>query len=97
MMDDKMKEEMMAELEKLGVSKDKVDDYMVWGVKKLMLGVMKIKWSLKENGIEGKEAEEILKKIVDRAVSMDAEKLHEMMHKHDDACCGHKGDWKDKK
>lgn len=93
MMDDKMKEGMMEELEKLGVPKDKVDDYMIWGVKKLMLGVMKIKWSLKENGVEGKDADEQLKKIVDKVVSMDADTLHEMMHKGDEGCCG----WKDKK
>jgi hypothetical protein len=80
MMDDKMKEMMVEELEKLGIAKDQIDDYMIWGVKKLMLGVMKIKWSLKENGVKGGEADKKLKAIVDKVTSMDAEDLHEMMH-----------------
>lgn len=82
MMDEKMKEMMTEELEKLGISKDQVDDYMIWGVKKLMLGVMKVKWSLKENGIKGDEADKKLKEIVDKIVGMDAEDLHEMMHRN---------------
>ncbi|MCX6809286.1 MAG: hypothetical protein NTZ65_00820 [Candidatus Berkelbacteria bacterium] len=89
MLDSKAKEMMTSELGKLGIKKDQVDDYMIWGVKKLMLGVMKIKWSLKENGIEGKTADEQLKKIVDKVVKMDADDLHEMMHKNGDDC-----DWK---
>lgn len=80
-MDEKSKEMMVEELEKLGIEKDQIDDYMIWGVKKLMLGVMKIKWSFKENGIKGEEAEEQLNKIVDKVWAMDADELHEMMHK----------------
>ena len=86
MMDEKMKDMMVEELEKLGIEKDQIDDYMIWGVKKLMLGIMKIKWSLKESGIEADEADKKLKEIVDKIESMDADKLHEMMHKHCDNC-----------
>lgn len=63
--------------------------FIIWGVKKLMLGVMKIKWSLEENGVEGEEADKKLKSIVDKIVAMDAAELHEMVHKHCD--CGE--DW----
>lgn len=81
MLNDKMKDMMVDELEKLGIKKDQIDDYMIWGVKKLMLGVMKIKWSLEENGIKGDKADKKLKEIVDKVVAIDAEDLHEMMHK----------------
>lgn len=81
-MDKKLKEEMAKELEKLGIKKDETDDYMVWGVKKLMLGVMKIKWSLEENGVTGKEADNKLKSIVDKVMAMSSDELHQMMHKN---------------
>ena len=83
-MDEKMKDTVIKELEKLGFEKDQIDDYLIWGAKKLMLGVMKIKWSMMENGIEGAEADEKLKKIVDKVISIDAKHLHEMMHKDHD-------------
>ena len=86
MIDPKMREKMFKELEKLGIKKDQVDDYMIWGLKKLMLGVMKIRWSLEENGIKGKEADEKLKKIVDKVTAMSADDLHEMMHKNCEEC-----------
>ena len=45
-----------------------------------MLGVMKIKWSLEENGFKGKDADGKLRKIVDKVMAIDADHLHKMMH-----------------
>ena len=77
----KMLEELTGELEKIGIKKDQIDDYMAWGVMKLALGIMKIKWSLKENGISGDEAKKKLDKIIELVAKKDADELHKMMHK----------------
>jgi len=69
-------EKMAKELEKLDVE---VDDYMVWGVYKLALGVMKIKWSLAEN--KAKDADKKLDEIVEMIKKKSADDLHEMMHR----------------
>jgi hypothetical protein len=79
-----LSEDLAKELEKVGVKKDEIDEYMVWGVYKLALGVMKIKWSLDGNGIEGNEADEKLNKIIKMISEKSADDLHEMMHKSGD-------------
>lgn len=83
----KISKKMIIELDKLGIKKDQIDKYMVWGIYKLMLGVMKIKWSLEENGIKNGEAEKTLNKIVDSIVKIDADDLHKMIHKSKDWQC----------
>ena len=91
MKNEKMMKEMEEELAKAGIKKEEIDDYMVWGVMKLMLGIMKIKWSLKESGVKDAEAKKKLNKIVSMISEKDADTLHEMMHKNDGCGCG---DWK---
>lgn len=88
---EKMVKETTVELEKVGIKKEEINEYMVWGVAKLMLGVMKIKWSLEESGIKGAEAKEKLDKIISMVSDKNADLLHEMIHKNDKCGCGN---WK---
>lgn len=84
MKSEKLAKELETVIENAGV---KNDDYMSWGVYKLALGVMKIKWSLEENGVKGEEATEKLEKIVSEITKKDADKLHKIVH-------GDMEDWK---
>ncbi len=95
MKNEKMLEMVADELGKVGIKKDQIDDKMLWGVMKLTLGMMKIKWSLKESGFDETEAKEKLDKIVKMVSEKDADTLHQMIHKGEDgkSCgCGDKGD-----
>ena len=87
MMDEKMKDQMMDELKKIGIDEEMVDEHLLWGTKKMMFGMGKVMWSLKESGVKEDKAKEILKKMVDRMMEMDtSEKMDEWMehkdHKH---------------
>lgn len=61
----KMKEEIMEEMKKLGIEERMIDERLVWGSKKMMMGVTKAMMSLKENGMEEEEAKETIKKMLD--------------------------------
>jgi hypothetical protein len=71
MMDPKMKEEMVENMKKLGIDEDMVDDNIIWGAKKMMYGMAKVMWSLKESGIEEEKAKEILKKMTNMMMEKD--------------------------
>lgn len=88
MMDDEMKDKVMAGLEDLGIDKDKIDDRLVWGAKKVMIGLMKMRWSLKDSGMDAEEVDEVLKKAVDKM--LDKDMLDQMEEMHQD----HDHDWK---
>lgn len=86
MKDNMMLKGLEKDLEKIGIKKNDLDDYMVWGVYKLALGVMKTKWSLEESG--AKDADKKLDQIIDLIKNKPADELHELLHKSG------KGDWK---
>ena len=65
MLDPKIKEEMVENMKKLGIDENMVDDTIIWGAKKIMYGMAKVMRSLKESGVEGEKAKEILKKMTD--------------------------------
>ena len=71
MLDPKMKEEMIENMKKLGLDESRVDDNIIWGAKKMMYGMAKVMWSLKESGVEGEKAKEILKKMIDMMMEKD--------------------------
>ena len=82
MMDEKMKEKMMDELKELGIEEKMVDEHLMMGAKKMMFGMMKVIWSLKEHGVSDEKAKEILKKMTDRSLEMDmSEKMGEWKEK----------------
>ena len=58
-----MKEKVVEELEDLGIEKNKIDNYMIWGAKKMMIGIMKMKMSMKESGMDKDETEKMMKKL----------------------------------
>ena len=79
MLDPKMKEEMIENMKKIGIDEKMVDDTMIWGAKKMMYGMVKVMWSLKESGIEGEKAKEILKKMADMMMKKDmTDKMEKM-------------------
>jgi hypothetical protein len=80
MLDPKMKEEMIENMKKLGLDESRVDDNIIWGAKKMMYGMAKVMWSLKESGIEGEKAKKILKKIADMMMKKDmTDKMEKMV------------------
>lgn len=70
-MDEKAKEEMMKKWKELGLDKDMVDEHVMWGAKKIMFGIAKVKHSLKEKGMEEAKVKEVLKKMLDMAIESD--------------------------
>jgi hypothetical protein len=90
MMDEKMKGQMMEELTKIGISEDMVDDHLIWGATKMMMGMGKVMWSLKESGVDDAKAKEMLKKMTDRMMEMDmSAKMDDWKdHKHGHCNCG---------
>ena len=90
MKDEKMMDEMVQELAKAGIKKEQIDEKLTWGVMKLMLGVMKIKMSLKENGLMEDDSMEKLNKIMAMVAEKDADELHKMVHMGEE---GGKEDW----
>ena len=90
MKDEKMMDEMTKELAKVGIKKEQIDENMTWGIMKLMLGVMKIKMSLKENGLMEDDSMEKLNKIMAMVAEKDVDELHEMVHMGEK---GGKEDW----
>lgn len=81
--DDK-KKMMMEEFEKIGISKDMVDEHLMWGAMKMMRGMMKVRWSLKENDMDGDKAKETVKKMVDKMAAMDMSEKMEKWEKMKD-------------
>ena len=91
MIDTKMKEKMIEEMKKIDLDENMIDDKLVWGAKKIMFGIAKVKWSLKENDIDDDKAKEILKKMVDMIIEKDMseaiEKMHSHWHDSEGECC----------
>ena len=85
MMDEKMKEQMMDELEKLGIDKDMVDDNVIQGSKKLMFGAAKVMRGLKAGGMDEDDAREKVKMMVEKMTEPEMmKKIEEMLDKKDD-------------
>jgi len=103
-------EKMAAKLEELGIKKDQIDEKMVWGMRKMFMGAMKMRWSMKEHGMSDDEAVQKLNKIFAMIAEKDMIKWEEKMkdkmengggdwhgHHHHGCGCGSKGDWKKNK
>lgn len=79
MMDLKMMDELKEELTKLGIEEKMIDERMLWGSKKLILGIMKINHSLKESGLSDDEARQMIGKMVDKITDKEMmEKIEKM-------------------
>lgn len=70
-MDPKMKEKMMAAAKKLGLDESMVDEHMMWAAKKMMFGLGKMMWMMKEKGMDKEKSKEIMKKMVDMMLEKD--------------------------
>jgi hypothetical protein len=83
-MDPKKKEKMMKKLEELGIDKEMVDERLMWGAKEMMFGMMKVVWSLKENGMSDEQIKEVIQKMMTKMSEMDmSEKMEKMKEHHE--------------
>lgn len=87
MMDEKMVKEIKKNLADLGVKKDMIDEYMVWGAMKTMLGTAKMKWALTENGMSKTDADKMVEKITSKMAKMNLKIDCAKDHHHHGGCC----------
>ena len=100
MMDEEKKKMMMEKMKEMGFDEKIMEDHhAMWAGKKIMFGIMKMKWIMKENGIEDNIAKETLKKMTDMIINkgMDEKMMAKMkekmemrkehMHEHKDGHC----------
>ena len=81
-MTEEKKEKMTAKLKELGVDESKIDERMMWSVKKVSFGLMKLRLVLDEKGIAETQSREIIDKLVDKAKNKDLAKVREWHEKH---------------
>jgi len=82
MMDKAMMDEMSEAMEKVGLKADMMDEDMMWGAKKMMFGVAKVKWALKEKGLKDSQIEEAMMKMMKMMMKKDMSGKMEHMHEH---------------
>ena len=85
-MNEEKRKMIVDELKKLGIKEDKIDDYMIWGVMKMMMGMMKMRWSLKEGGMKEADVKKMLDKITDKMIEMDMSKEMEEWKEKKEHC-----------
>ena len=81
-MDEEKKAKWTNKLKELGVPEEKIDESLIWSVKKLSFKLNKLRLLLDEKGVEESKAKEIVEKLVTNALGKDLAKLKEWREKH---------------
>jgi hypothetical protein len=86
MMDEKFKEKIIEKLEEMGIDKEMINEHSLWAAKKMMFGIGKMMWIMKENGVPEEEAKEKIKKLVNKIIDSkkfsEMEEMKEHWHEH---------------
>jgi hypothetical protein len=77
------KEKLTAKLKEMGIDEGKIDERLLWSVKKLSFGLMKLRLALDDKGIDEAQSREIIEKLVDKATKKDLAKVREWHEKHE--------------
>ncbi len=70
-------------LTELGIPEEKIDESLIWSVKKTSFKLSKLRLVLDE-GIEESKAKEIVEKLVNKALEKDLAKIKEWQEKHEE-------------
>ena len=81
-MDEEKKAKWIKKLTELGVPEEKVDESLIWSVKKTSFKLSKLRLILDEKGVEESKAKEIVEKLVTKALEKDLVKIKEWQEKH---------------
>jgi len=93
-MDEEMKAKWTKKLTELGIAEEKIDEKLVWSVKKASHGLHKLRLVLDDKEVEAEKAEEIISKIVKHALEKDLSEIREWQEKRMEErekgeCCPH--------
>lgn len=81
------------ELKKFGITEDKIDDDLIWAVKKISHKINKLRLILDSKGVEQAKANEIIKGMVAEAANKDLVEVKEWHKEHEEyehkGCCQH--------
>lgn len=98
-MDEEKKAKWTANLKELGIDEDKIDEKLVWTIKKINHKISGLRLILDEKGFEEGEANLIARKVVAHALEKDLSKLKEWRQEHKEhtedkheGCCRHCGE-----
>jgi hypothetical protein len=83
-MSEEKKEKLTAKLKEMGVDESNIDEKLMWSVKKVSFGLMKLRLVLDDKGIDEAKAQEIIDKLVDKAKTKDLAEIREWREKHNE-------------
>jgi len=81
-MDEEKKAKWVEKLTELGIPEEKIDESLIWTVKKTSHKLSKLRLILDEKGVEESKAKEIVEKLVANALGKDLDKIREWQEKH---------------
>ncbi len=81
-MDEEKKAKWVTKISDLGVPKDKIDEHLIWAMKKASHKISKLRLMLDEKGVDESKAKEIVNKLVGHALDRDLAKIKEWHEKY---------------
>ncbi|HUD06866.1 MAG TPA: hypothetical protein VMR34_03180 [Candidatus Saccharimonadales bacterium] len=81
-MDEEKKAKWTKKLVELGIPEEKIDETLIWSVKKVSFKLSKLRLVLDEKGVDESKAKEIVEKLVAKALGKDLAKIKEWQEKH---------------
>lgn len=81
-MSQEKKAKLTADLKEMGIDENQIDDRLMWSVKKVSFGLMKLRLVLDDKGIDEARSREIIDKLVEKASNKDLAKVREWHEKH---------------
>jgi len=81
-MSEEKKAKFTAKLKELGIDESSIDERLMWSVKKVSFGLMKLRLVLEDKGIDETKSREIIDKLVEKAKTKDLAKIREWHEKH---------------
>ena len=82
-MSEEKKEKLTSMLKELGIDESNIDERLMWSVKKVSFGLMKLRLVLDDKGLSEAQSKEIIEKLVDKATNKDLAKVREWHEKHE--------------
>ena len=82
-MSEEKKEKLTSMLKELGIDESNIDERLMWSVKKVSFGLMKLRLVLDDKGLSEAQSKEIIEKLVDKATNKDLAKVREWQEKHE--------------
>ena len=81
-MSEEKKEKLTAKIKEMGIDESKIDERLMWSVKKVSFGLMKLRLVLDDKGIDEEQSRKIIDTLVDKAKNKDLTKVREWHEKH---------------